>query len=106
MPAQAVYSASLAMPALLGCCTASYDLPLTVTRHFAIAGKGRHYLLMPHILAPRLELFGGLTDSFAEMGKCISKAVRVEIRQVGADERFAEYLADGRGAAPVLPFQT
>ena len=41
-----------------------------------------------------------------EMGKCISKAVRVEIRQVGADERSAEYLADGRGAAPVLPFQT
>ena len=60
---------------------------------------------MPEILAPRLELFGGLTDILTELDKGISEAMRVEIRQAGTDKGFAKYRTNGRGGAPVTPCQ-
>ena len=90
----------------LRCCQTSYDFPLTLTRNFAITGKGRQNSFMPEVLAPRLELFGGLADILAELNKGISKAMRVEIRQASAVEGFAKDRANGRGTAPVIPFQT
>ena len=94
------------LPGLLRCCQVPYDFPLTLTRNFAIVKKGRQNLFMSEILAPRLELFWRLTDILAELDKCISEAVRVEIRQASLDEGFAEYRANRRCAAPVPPFQT
>src|ERR1019366_8775682 len=93
------------LPILLRCCQGSYDFPLAVTRNFAVAGKSRQDLFMPEVLAPRLELFRGLTDILAELDKCISKAVRVEVWQASLYKSFPENFTDGRCVAPVLPFQ-
>jgi hypothetical protein len=57
---------------------------------------------MSEVLAPRFEVFRGLANILAELGECFSQAVRVKIRQIGADEGFAKDRANGRGAAPVL----
>ncbi|OQC06616.1 MAG: hypothetical protein BWX79_02049 [Alphaproteobacteria bacterium ADurb.Bin100] len=60
---------------------------------------------MPQVLAPRLELLGGLADRLAEPHQGVPEAVRVEVRQPGAGECIPEDRADARGTAPVRPFQ-
>jgi hypothetical protein len=79
---------------------------LALIRHFAIACKGRQNFFMPEVLAPRFEFFWRFTGGFTKPDKGISKAVRVEVRQASADESFSKDCANGRGAAPVIPFQT
>jgi hypothetical protein len=81
------------------------DLPLARALHLPIAQKGRQDLVMPQVLAPRLELLGGLADRLAEPHQGVPEAVRVEVRQPGAGECVAEDRADARGTAPVRPFQ-
>src|SRR5450755_1231928 len=97
--------ADVRLSGLLGCCQASYDFALSMRCNLAVAGKGRQNLLVPEVLAPRLEVFGRFADIFAQAGKRISEAVRVEIRQSGTDEGLAKYRANGRGTAPVIPIQ-
>jgi hypothetical protein len=60
---------------------------------------------MSKVLAPCLELFGRPADILAELDKGISKAVWVEIRQASPGEGAAEYRANGRRAAPVIPLE-
>ena len=86
---------------LLWCCQAGYNFTLTLARNFAIAQKGRQNFFMPEVLAPGLELIGGLTDILPELDKGISETMRIEIRQASSDKGFAKYCTNGRGRAPV-----
>ena len=61
---------------------------------------------MAEILAPRLELFGGLADLLAKPDQRVSKAVRIEIRQTCTLKGSFKYAPNGRGTAPVLSVQT
>ena len=72
-----------------------------MTGDLAVAKKSRQDLFMAKILAPCLELFGRFADILAELDQRVSKAVRIEIWQTGANERFPKYLPNGRGIAPV-----
>jgi hypothetical protein len=74
-----------------------------MTRNFAIAKKGRQDFLMSEVLAPGLELLGGFAYILAEPDKCISEAVRIEVRQSSTLEGFPEYRSNGRSATPMGP---
>jgi hypothetical protein len=67
---------------------AAYDFPLALALNFAIAQESRQNFLMSEVLAPRLELFGGLTDILAQLDKGISEAMRVKIWQAGVSLIF------------------
>jgi len=67
---------------------AAYDFPLTLAHNFAIAQKSRQNFLMSKVLAPSFELFGGFTDTLAQLDKGISEAMRVKVQQKKKKPRF------------------
>jgi hypothetical protein len=83
----------------------AYDFALPLVSDLAIAQEGGQDLLMPQVLAPRLELFRSLADLLAELDKGVSETMRVEIREAGTDRGLAKDLPNGRGIAPVLSGQ-
>lgn len=83
----------------------SYDFALARPLDLTIAKKGRQDLVVPKVLAPRLELLGVPTDRLAEADEGVSKAVRIEIWKASADKGVAKYFPDPRGTSPVSPFQ-
>jgi hypothetical protein len=59
---------------------------LPIRGHLAIARERRQHLLMPKVLAPRLELFRRPAQALAELGQCLAKGMRIGIGQPGAGE--------------------
>jgi hypothetical protein len=57
---------------------------LSVGGNLAIARKRRQYLLVPQVLAPRLEFLWGPTEALAELRQCLAKGMWIGIRPAGA----------------------
>ncbi len=87
----------LVLVGLLGLLRVRYPLQnfrLPLSAYFAVAGAGCQHIVMPEVLALCLEFFWRFTGGFTQPNKCVSKAVRVEIKKSGISKRFFEYFAN------------
>lgn len=78
------------------------DLSLPAACNCSVAVESGEHVLVPEVLAPRLERFWRLAQGLPEVHQRGAKAVGVEVWQAGLDERLAEDGSYRPGAAPVL----
>lgn len=71
----------------------------------AVAPEGRHYPLVPKVLAPRLRVLGRPAALLAQLNQRLPEAMRIEVHP-GGRERRLENGPDWRRAPPRVSLQT
>jgi len=87
-------------------CQLADDFTLSFNGDLAIARERRKHLFVAEVLAPGLELLRRAAELLAQLGKRLSKAMRIEVGEPGTRERILENLPDRTRAAPMLVVET